>query len=309
MIVYFFYKNITFGLTIFYYEAFTTFSGQTAYNDWSSSLFNVFFTSLPVIAMGVFEQDVSSRVCLQFPALYQQGPKNMFFTWTRILGWMANGVYSSLIAFFFTMAAFEIEAYRTDGQLAGIEELGAAMYTCVIWVVNVQLALALSYFTWIQHVLIWGSIALWYLFLVVYGAISPTTSTTAYKVFVETLVDSPLFWFATILIPITCVLPYSVYQGYQRMFHPMDHHLIQEIHYLQKHITDPEMYKEERTKAVQKTHQGFSSRVQATISLDKTKQRFYGDENSGVPEQNNKSMPRHVDLLDRPLINLNDRRV
>lgn len=64
-ICYFFYKNITFGLTLFYYEAFTTFSGQTIYNDWYMSLFNVFFTSLPVIALGVFEQDVSSRVCLQ----------------------------------------------------------------------------------------------------------------------------------------------------------------------------------------------------------------------------------------------------
>ncbi len=64
-ICYFFYKNITFGLTLFYFEALTSFSGQTAYNDWYMSLFNVFFTSLPVIALGVFEQDVSSRVCLQ----------------------------------------------------------------------------------------------------------------------------------------------------------------------------------------------------------------------------------------------------
>ncbi|KMZ63376.1 hypothetical protein ZOSMA_40G00040 [Zostera marina] len=32
-----------------------------------------------------------------FPALYQQGPKNLFFDWTRILGWMANGILSSLL--------------------------------------------------------------------------------------------------------------------------------------------------------------------------------------------------------------------
>jgi hypothetical protein len=68
-ICYFFYKNITFGLTLFYYEAYASFSGQVLYNDWYSSLFNVLFTSLPVIALGVFEQDVSSRVCLQVCAL------------------------------------------------------------------------------------------------------------------------------------------------------------------------------------------------------------------------------------------------
>jgi phospholipid-translocating ATPase len=68
-ICYFFYKNITFGLTLFYFEAYASFSGQVLYNDWYSSLFNVLFTSLPVIALGVFEQDVSSRVCLQVCAL------------------------------------------------------------------------------------------------------------------------------------------------------------------------------------------------------------------------------------------------
>ena len=64
-ICYFFYKNVTFGVTIFLYEAFASFSGKPAYNDWFLSLYNVFFTSLPVIALGVFDQDVSSRLCLQ----------------------------------------------------------------------------------------------------------------------------------------------------------------------------------------------------------------------------------------------------
>ncbi|KAD4585105.1 hypothetical protein E3N88_22706 [Mikania micrantha] len=65
MICYFFYKNIAFGLTLFYFEAFTGFSGQSVYDDWYMLLFNVVLTSLPVIALGVFEQDVSSEICLQ----------------------------------------------------------------------------------------------------------------------------------------------------------------------------------------------------------------------------------------------------
>lgn len=65
MICYFFYKNIAFGLTLFYFEAYTGFSGQSVYEDWYMILFNVILTSLPVISLGVFEQDVSSEVCLQ----------------------------------------------------------------------------------------------------------------------------------------------------------------------------------------------------------------------------------------------------
>ena len=64
-VCYFFYKNITFGFTLFWFEAYASFSGQPAYNDWYMSFYNVFFTSLPVIALGVFDQDVSARLCLK----------------------------------------------------------------------------------------------------------------------------------------------------------------------------------------------------------------------------------------------------
>ncbi|KAJ0579241.1 putative P-type phospholipid transporter [Helianthus annuus] len=64
VICYFFYKNIAFGLTLCYF-----FSGQSVYDDWYMVLFNVVLTSLPVIALGVFEQDVSSEICLQVTRL------------------------------------------------------------------------------------------------------------------------------------------------------------------------------------------------------------------------------------------------
>ena len=64
-ICYFFYKNIAFGFTLFWFEAHASFSGQSAYNDWYMSFYNVFFTSLPIIALGVFDQDVSATLCLK----------------------------------------------------------------------------------------------------------------------------------------------------------------------------------------------------------------------------------------------------
>lgn len=71
-ICYFFYKNIAFGLTIFYFEAFAGFSGQSVYVDWYMLLFNVVLTSLPVISLGVFEQDVDSEVCLQVSSFLEK---------------------------------------------------------------------------------------------------------------------------------------------------------------------------------------------------------------------------------------------
>ncbi|XP_028763176.1 LOW QUALITY PROTEIN: probable phospholipid-transporting ATPase 4 [Neltuma alba] len=265
MICYFFYKNIAFGLTIFYFEAFTGFSGQSVYDDWYMLLFNVVLTSLPVISLGVFEQDVSSEVCLQFPALYQQGPKNLFFDWYRILGWMGNGLYSSLIIFFLNVIIFYDQAFRADGQNADMAAVGTTMFTCIIWAVNLQIALTMNHFTWIQHLLVWGSVTTWYLFLLLYGTISPYYSKNAYQILVEVLGPAPVYWIATILVTVTCNLPYLTHISFQRCFNPMDHHIIQEIKYYKKDIEDQNMWTRERSKARQETKIGFTARVEATI--------------------------------------------
>ncbi|CAI9267581.1 unnamed protein product [Lactuca saligna] len=265
MICYFFYKNIAFGLTLFYFEAFTGFSGQSVYDDWYMLLFNVVLTSLPVIALGVFEQDVSSEICLQFPALYQQGPRNLFFDWYRIFGWMGNGLYCSLIVFFLNIIIFYDQAFRAGGQTADMTVVGTAMFTCVIYAVNCQIALTMSHFTWIQHFLIGFSIIAWYVFLILYGMMSPELSGNAYKIFVEALAPAPIFWLSTLLVTVACNLPYLAHISFQRSFNPMDHHVIQEIKYYKKDVEDRHMWTRERSKARQETKIGFSARVDAKI--------------------------------------------
>ncbi|PKA63627.1 Putative phospholipid-transporting ATPase 4 [Apostasia shenzhenica] len=265
MICYFFYKNIAFGLTIFYFEAYTGFSGQSIYDDWYMLLFNVILTSLPVISLGVFEQDVPAEVCLQFPALYQQGPKNLFFDWYRIFGWMGNGLYSSLVIFFLTINILDKQAFRASGQTADMAIVGTTMFTAIIWTVNMQIALTMSHFTWIQHLFVWGSIATWYVFLLGYGLSSPLFSKDEYRILMEALAPSPIYWIVTLLVTAACTIPYLAHISYQRTFHPMDHHVIQEIRYYRKDVEDQHMWKRERRKARQETKIGFTAGVEAKI--------------------------------------------
>ncbi|KAG5149024.1 hypothetical protein JHK82_015905 [Glycine max] len=114
-------RTLPFGFTLFFYEIYASFSGQAAYNDWYLSLYNVFFTSLPVIALGVFDQDVSARLCHKFPLLYQEGVQNVLFSWKRILGWAFNGVLSATIIFFFCINGMENQAFRKAGEVADLE--------------------------------------------------------------------------------------------------------------------------------------------------------------------------------------------
>ncbi|XP_044503921.1 probable phospholipid-transporting ATPase 8 [Mangifera indica] len=227
MICYFFYKNITFGFTLFWFESYASFSGQPAYNDWYMSFFNVFFTSLPVIALGVFDQDVSARLCLKRPLLYQEGLQNILFNWLRILGWMSNGILSSIIIFFLVTNSSFNQAFRIDGKVVDYEVFGVTMYTSIVWVVNSQMALSINYFTWIQHFFIWGSIAFWYLFLVIDGWLPTKISTTAYMVLVEACAPSPFYWLTILVVLVCTLLPYFFYRAFQVWFHPMIHDIIQ----------------------------------------------------------------------------------
>lgn len=78
---YFFYKNMTYTLTQFWFNIYASYSGQRLYDDWYQAFYNLLFTSLPVIVVGLLDQDVSKVLCFchcfcQFPArihiLHQQ---------------------------------------------------------------------------------------------------------------------------------------------------------------------------------------------------------------------------------------------
>lgn len=59
MILYFFYKNMLFTLPQFIFSFFCAYSGQSLFDDWYISLYNLVFTSIPLIIRAIFEQDVN----------------------------------------------------------------------------------------------------------------------------------------------------------------------------------------------------------------------------------------------------------
>lgn len=199
---------------------------------------------------------------MQFPTLYQQGPKNLFFDWYRIIGWIGNGIYASLTTFFVIVCLFPVDASFPNGMATDMASMGTTMFTGVIWAVNIQIALNMSHFTWIQHACVWGSIISWYSIMIVHGWISEGDFET---IFIEVLAPSPIFWLATLLVIVFCNLPYFFHICFERMTSPMDHHVLQEIKYYKHDIMDQNMWKREKSKARQKTKIGFTARVDAKI--------------------------------------------
>lgn len=80
------------------YSFFNNFSGQIAYESWTLTLYNVVFTVLPPLVIGIFDQFVSARFLDRYPQLYILGQKNEFFTKTSFWLWVANALYHSLVS-------------------------------------------------------------------------------------------------------------------------------------------------------------------------------------------------------------------
>ena len=83
MIANFFYKNVVWTFTIFWYQIFCNFDMTYLYDYSYILLFNLAFTSVPVILMGVLDQDVSDKVSLAVPQLYRRGIKRLEWTQTK----------------------------------------------------------------------------------------------------------------------------------------------------------------------------------------------------------------------------------
>jgi phospholipid-translocating ATPase len=79
----FFYKNIVWTFTIFWYQIYCSFDMTYLYDYTYILLFNLAFTSLPVIFMGVLDQDVSDKVSLVVPQLYRRGIERKEWTQTK----------------------------------------------------------------------------------------------------------------------------------------------------------------------------------------------------------------------------------
>lgn len=106
MIPCFFYKNINYTFAQFWYSFFNGFDGLYLFNVTYLMLYHLMFTSLPVITMGVFDQDLSAKVSMLTPQLYRSGILRSEFTELKFWLYICDGIYQSLVSFLFPYFVF-----------------------------------------------------------------------------------------------------------------------------------------------------------------------------------------------------------
>ena len=144
-------------------------------------------------------------------------------------GWILNDTVASLVIFLANRFIPYPAAFHKEEEVADVVHLGAITYACIIWTVNYQIALVISHFTWTERLVIWDSIFFWYIFLLAYGALPPFYSNTAFQAFPQAIGAVPIFWLITLLVAVVSLLSYFLHIAIQRMFYPMDDHVVQEM--------------------------------------------------------------------------------
>ncbi|KAK1168578.1 putative phospholipid-transporting ATPase IF [Acipenser oxyrinchus oxyrinchus] len=209
LVQYFFYKNVCFITPQFLYQFVCLFSQQTLYDSVYLTLYNISFTSLPILVYSLFEQLVHPHVLQSKPALYRDISKNSLLSFKTFLYWTLLGFSHALVFFFGSYLLMgEDTSLMGNGKMFGNWTFGTLVFTVMVITVTLKLALETHFWTWMNHFVTWGSIAFYFIFSLFYGGIIwPFLHTQdMYFVFVQ-LLSSGSAWFAIIIIVIICLFP------------------------------------------------------------------------------------------------------
>ncbi|KAG2499397.1 hypothetical protein HYH03_002971 [Edaphochlamys debaryana] len=230
MICFFFYKNLLFAITLFTYSAFTTFSGSYIYNDTSMTLFNVVFTSATPLLLGMFDRPLSKRLMLRYPELYRAGIHNQGFNAMTIAGWVLSAVsQAGVILTLVLVGCRDTTPAGSHGLPWAMAQTGVVMFTSVVLSVHFHLVVLEEAWTYLHHIAIWGSIALWFIYLLAFAVFPVSWSLEMWHLFADVVAPNAQYWLYCLLIPMAAVMPCAAVLAVQRLLFPTDEDIIREV--------------------------------------------------------------------------------
>ncbi|XP_069468899.1 phospholipid-transporting ATPase IG isoform X2 [Ambystoma mexicanum] len=171
LVQYFFYKNLCFILPQFLYQFFCGFSQQPLYDAAYLTMYNICFTSMPILAYSLLEQHITMEALIADPKLYMTISDNAMLQWKPFLYWTCLGAFEGLVFFFGVYFLFQNPSLEDNGQVSGNWTFGTIVFTTLVFTVTLKLALDTRFWTWINHFVIWGSLAFYVFFSFFWGGI------------------------------------------------------------------------------------------------------------------------------------------
>ncbi|KAF3162010.1 hypothetical protein TWF788_002186 [Orbilia oligospora] len=130
-----FWKEMMFFIIQAMYQPNNGFSGTSLYEEWSLAMYNVFFTSLAIIFLGIMEKDLEQETLLAVPELYVYNKRTIFNMYSY-LAWIVLAVGEAAMIWYTVNALYNTITIVPN---QGLYSIGALVYTIVVIFVNTKL--------------------------------------------------------------------------------------------------------------------------------------------------------------------------
>lgn len=152
-----------------------------------------------------------------------RGQRNKGYNTILFLRWMGRALWHSMVLFFIPMFVFR-DGTGNGGRTFGMWDEGTVVYTSLLIIVNLVAALETSFWIWLTHFSIWGSIIAWIIFGSVYSLFPVLTAGVMYN-----LATSAIFWVLLLWLPCGALMMDYTWKFCKRYFLPSKVHIIQEL--------------------------------------------------------------------------------
>ncbi|KAJ6105080.1 hypothetical protein N7486_003769 [Penicillium sp. IBT 16267x] len=223
----FFYKNLVWTFALFWYCIFNQFDCSYLFDYTYIVLVNLAFTSLPVIFMGIFDQDVDDRVSLAVPQLYMRGIERK--EWSQLKFWlyMGDGLYQSVICFFMPYMLFKVANFASENgrDIGDRQRMGILVGSCAVLASNIYILMNTYRWDWFTCLINAISCLLIFFWTGIYTSF--TTSGQFYQAASE-VYGAFSFWVILLVTVMIALLPRFAYNAFQKVFFPLDVDIIRE---------------------------------------------------------------------------------
>lgn len=224
-----FWKEMLFYLTQACYQRYTGYTGTSLYESWSQSMFNTLFTSLPVIFLGIFDQDLNASTLLAVPELYTYGQKAKAFGIKKYLWWMFMAAGEALLTFFLILGLYGV----SDTTDRGIYAVGDLAFSIIIIIVNTKLLFIEMHTKTFMCLVGWfASVGGWTAWNLLLSGIYGQKNSNAYSVrggFLKHFGRNPTWWLVLIITVLFMVVFELGIMSIRKAFWPVDADVFQEL--------------------------------------------------------------------------------
>ncbi|CAF1125108.1 unnamed protein product [Adineta ricciae] len=263
---YFFYKNFAFTFCQFWFAFYCGFSAQTIFDPFFVTTYNIFFTTCPVLVLGVLDQDISANHSISRPHLYTAGQKDQYFNRKVFIECATHGLITSCIIFFFSYLCLCFTTLPSGTPVTDVQSFGFMVATILVIVVNTENAIEMWYWSGIYIFILFGTITLHFIFhFIMYSTALRLNLKInyAYVGVAQICLGNLTFWLTLILICAILILPAIAREFFRMRFMPNETdraRLIQKfcVRGKKNAVTPMDRELRQRTASVRSTSSGYA---------------------------------------------------